>query len=236
MKKLTKLLLKLIAGFFIISIAWVALYRFIPVAYTPLMAIRTAEQAFDKKKTVHFRKDWVSIEKINPHLISAVIAAEDQLFLQHHGFDLAAIKKALSNNSKKTRTSIKGASTISQQTAKNAFLWPHRDWVRKGLEAWFTILIEVLWSKERIIEVYLNVIEMGDGVYGAEAAAQHYFHKNASNISRYEAASLAAILPNPLRWNAARPTHYILQRINWIQRQMHNIGPVKLQPELSKGH
>ncbi len=229
--KLFKILLKCILGFLLISFAWVLLYRFIPIAGTPLMAIRCIEQAINPKQEIRFHKDWVAIEKISPHLITAVIAAEDQLFLQHHGFDIVAIKKALSNNSKKTRSRIKGASTISQQTAKNAFLWPHRDWVRKGLEAYFTVLIELLWSKERIMEVYLNVIEMGDGVYGAQGAAQYYFHKDASKISRYEAASIAAILPNPIRWSANKPSQYIHQRIYWIERQMYNLGKIDLDPD-----
>lgn len=229
-KKIFSGITRLLIGFIVLSVAWVLLYRFIPIAATPLMAIRAIEQAWNPKQQVHLRKQWVSIEKISPHLVTAVIAAEDQKFLQHHGFDVAAIKKALAYNGKKTRSRIKGASTISQQTAKNAFLWPNRNWVRKGLEAYFTVLIELLWSKERIMEVYLNVIEMGDGIYGAEAAAQYYFHKKASQLSVNEAASIAAILPSPLRWNAARPGNYTQQRIYWIQRQMRNLGTLRLNP------
>jgi monofunctional biosynthetic peptidoglycan transglycosylase len=220
-------LFKLFSGFIILSLLLVLLYRFVPVIYTPLMAIRSIEHTFTAKKNVNFKKDWVALSKINPTLISAVIASEDQLFLQHNGFDIAAIKKAMASNSKK-RGSIKGASTISQQTAKNVFLWPHRDWIRKGFEAWFTVLIKLLWSKERIMEVYLNVIEMGDGVYGAQAAAQYYFHKDAARLNRYESASIAAILPNPRHWNAAKPGNYTRQRIFWIQRQMNNLGKIEL--------
>lgn len=227
-KKPLKLLSRLLAGFFAFTIAWVLLYRFVPVPYTPLMAVRAIQQAWNPKQELRFRKDWVSIDSISPHLVTAVIAAEDQKFSTHHGFDIAAIKAAMAHNSKKTRSPIKGASTISQQTAKNAFLWPNRDWVRKGLEAYFTVLIELLWGKERIMEVYLNVIEMGDGIYGAEAAARHYFGKSAAQLTRQEAASIAAILPSPRRWSATKPGNYTRQRIYWIQRQMNNLGTISL--------
>lgn len=227
-KKPLKLLSRLLAGFFAFTIAWVLLYRFVPVPYTPLMAVRAIQQAWNPKQELRFRKDWVSIDSISPHLVTAVIAAEDQKFPTHHGFDIAAIKAAMAHNSKKTRSPIKGASTISQQTAKNAFLWPNRDWVRKGLEAYFTVLIELLWGKERIMEVYLNVIEMGDGIYGAEAAARHYFGKSAAQLTRQEAASIAAILPSPRRWSATKPGNYTRQRIYWIQRQMNNLGTISL--------
>lgn len=227
-KKPLKFLSKLLLGFFLFSIAWVVLYRFVPVPYTPLMGVRAIQQAWNPQQEVTFRKDWVSIDEISPHLVTAVIAAEDQKFPQHHGFDWVAIKAAMAHNSKKTRSPIKGASTISQQTAKNAFLWPYRDWVRKGLEAYFTVLIELLWDKERIMEVYLNIIEMGDGIYGAEAAARHYFGKSAAQLNRQESASIAAILPSPRRWNATRPGNYTRQRIYWIQRQMNNLGNIKL--------
>jgi monofunctional biosynthetic peptidoglycan transglycosylase len=154
----------------------------------------------------------------------AVICSEDQIFLNHHGFDMNAIEKAMEYNKKGKRT--RGASTISQQTAKNVFLWPHRSWFRKGLETYFTFLIELIWSKERIMEVYLNSIEMGKGVYGAEAAAQHWFKRPAANLRQQEAAAIAAILPNPLRYKANPATNYIQSRKNWITRQMRFFGPL----------
>lgn len=161
---------------------------------------------------------------ISKNMPQAVVAAEDQKFMDHNGFDWEAMKKAWENNKKGKR--IKGASTISQQTAKNVFLWPGRNLIRKGLEAYFTFLIETIWSKERIMEVYLNVIEMGEGVYGIEAAAQTNFKKSAAKLNRNESALIAAVLPNPRRWSPARPTPYIQGRQVWILRQMNNINPV----------
>jgi len=190
------------------------------------MAVRTFEQAFDESRDFRLKKDWVPINEVSPHLYLAVIAAEDQKFLEHHGFDWEAIQKAFEGN--RTGKSLKGGSTISNQTAKNVFLWPQRNWIRKGLEAYFTFLIEFFWSKERIMEVYLNVIEMGDGIYGAEAAAQLYFGKSASDLSKREAALIAAVLPNPLRWRPDQPTTYIRGRQNWILRNMNNLGELEL--------
>jgi monofunctional biosynthetic peptidoglycan transglycosylase len=224
--KILKALKVTIIGFVLFSIGIVLLYRFIPISHTPLMLIRSLQQPTSQHNVI--QKQWKSLQHISPHLVTAVIAAEDQRFLTHYGFDINAIKAAFVHNSKNTRRPIKGASTISQQTAKNVFLWPYRDWVRKGLEAYFTLLIELLWNKERIIEVYLNVIELGNGIYGAEAAAQLYFHKSAIHLTRYEAASLAAILPNPLKSNPVKPSYYTQQRIQWIQRQMRNIGTILL--------
>jgi monofunctional biosynthetic peptidoglycan transglycosylase len=188
------------------------------------MAIRLVEQIFDEKKEVRFKKDWVSIDKISRHMPQAVVAAEDQKFLDHFGFDIEAMEKAWEGNKKGKR--IKGASTITQQTAKNVFLWPGRNFIRKGLEAYFTLLMEILWSKERIMEVYLNVIEMGEGIYGIEAAAQAYYKKPAAKLNRQESAMIAAVLPNPRRWRPTRPTPYIYGRQSWILRQMNNINPV----------
>jgi monofunctional biosynthetic peptidoglycan transglycosylase len=189
-----------------------------PVAYTPLMAIRSINGNTDYE-TKH---NWLPIEEISPSLQLAVICAEDQNFLSHNGFDYEAIKKAYTKN--KTSKRVKGASTISQQTAKNVFLWPQRSWLRKGFETYFTFLIENLWSKERILEVYLNSIEMGNGVYGAEAASNYWFHKKAKNLSRFEAASIAAILPNPREFKANPRTNYIEKRKTWIINQMRNYG------------
>lgn len=158
----------------------------------------------------------------------AVVASEDNRFLEHHGFDLEAIEKALDYNQKKKGKKVRGASTISQQTAKNVFLWPQRSWIRKGLEVYFTVLIEFVWGKKRIMEVYLNVAETGKGIYGVEMAAQQYFGKPASRLTRSESALLAAILPNPLKWNPANPTPYLRERKDWILWNMGNIGTVDL--------
>lgn len=206
---------------FIASILTTILYRFIHPPITPLMIIRMVEQKFDGKK-VKLKKDWVSIEKISPNLTQAVIAAEDNKFVEHFGFDFEAMKKAYENNQKKRR--VKGGSTISQQTAKNVFLWPGRSYLRKGLEAYFTLLIEIFWSKERIMEVYLNVIEMGDGIYGAEMASKTYFNKHAKTLTREEAALITAVLPNPRRWSPAHPTPYIMRKQQWILWNMNNVG------------
>lgn len=223
-KKIFRVFFKIILWFFILSIGFTVLYRFVPVPITPLMVIRLYEQAKDEKKELRLYKDWVSIQKISKHVPQAVVAAEDQKFLIHKGFDWEAMDKAWEQNKKGKR--IKGASTISQQTAKNVFLWPGRNLVRKALEAYFTFLIETIWSKERIMEVYLNVIEMGEGVYGVEAAAQSNFNKPASNLSKNEAALIAAVLPNPRRWSPSSPTPYIQGRQVWIIRQMNNLNPV----------
>ncbi len=153
-----------------------------------------------------------------------MILSEDQNFIKHDGFDFEAIDKALEYN--ETHKKKRGASTISQQTAKNVFLWPGRSWIRKGFEVYFTFLIELFWSKERIMEVYLNVIEMGDGVYGAQAAAKQFFKKDAKNLSKSESATIAAVLPNPIKFNAGKPSGYILKRQSWIMHQMALWGGV----------
>ena len=176
-----------------------------------------------ENKSLKIKKDWVPLSKISDELSLAVIASEDQLFLEHFGFDIKAIEKALDENKHQKKRKIKGASTISQQTAKNVFLWPGRSWLRKGLEIYFTALIEMFWTKERILEVYLNVIEMGKGVYGAQAASKLYFGKNASQLNRYDAASLAAILPNPVKYHPNQPTDYIMERQLWILDQMQHL-------------
>jgi monofunctional biosynthetic peptidoglycan transglycosylase len=223
MKKIFRILTKIIVFFFLGSILWVLLYKFIPVPFTPLMVIRCAEQLADGRP-LKLDKDWVSYENISPHLPIAVVAAEDQKFTQHFGFDIEAIKKALKHNEKSTK--IRGGSTISQQTAKNAFLWPGRTYLRKGLEAYFTLLIEVFWSKKRIMTVYLNVIEMGDGIYGAKSASMNYWGKEPKNLSAEQAALIAACLPNPLKFKADKPSSYLHQRKNWILRNMRNLGGV----------
>lgn len=188
-----------------------------PVPITPLMVIRSIEQKSDGKK-VRMEHDWVSLDKISPKLQLAVVCSEDQNYLKHFGFDWGAIEKAMKANEEGKK--LRGGSTISQQTAKNVFLWPGRSYIRKAFEAYFTLLIEIFWSKERIMEVYLNSIEMGDGVYGAEAAAKHWFKKSAVNLSKDESAAIAAILPSPTRYVANPPSAYISKRKSWIKQQM----------------
>ncbi|MCE5331048.1 MAG: monofunctional biosynthetic peptidoglycan transglycosylase [Bacteroidales bacterium] len=223
MPRFWRLIRNLIILFFATSIGWVILARFIPVYLTPLMIIRSVEALADGK-TPRNSKDWVPIDKISPNMVQAVVASEDNLFLEHHGFSFTDINKAIKHNKRGKR--IRGGSTISQQTAKNVFLWPRRSYLRKGLEAYFTVLIELFWSKERIMEVYLNVIETGDGTYGVEAASQRYFGKSAKNLTKSQAALIAACLPNPRRFNAGNPSGYILRRESKIISLMGKIEQV----------
>jgi monofunctional glycosyltransferase len=223
-KWIWRLIWKSALYFFLLSIGFTILYRFVPVPITPLMVIRLFEQAFDENKEVRLKKDWVPFSEISKNAPQAVYASEDQKFLDHKGFDFEAMEKAWENNKKGKR--VKGASTITQQTVKNVFLWPGRSYLRKGLEAYFTVLVELIWSKERIMEVYLNVIEMGDGIYGIEAASQTYYKKPAAKLNRNQAAMIAAVLPNPRRWNPTKPTPYIIGRQAWILRQMNNLAPI----------
>lgn len=213
-------MIKIFLWFVGLSVLSVILFRFVPVPVTPLMIIRCGEQIFEGKE-LRLKKDWVSLNEMSAALPLAVIAAEDQNFEEHFGFDMEAIAKARKYNEKHPGKRLKGASTISQQTAKNVFLWPSRSWVRKGFEVYFTFLIELFWSKERIMEVYLNVIEMGDGIYGAEAASQKFFKKKASKLSMHESALIAAVLPNPRKWSPARPSLYIQKK---SLRIVKNIG------------
>jgi monofunctional biosynthetic peptidoglycan transglycosylase len=228
MKKLLRRILRWIRNIILIliglSIFFTLLYKFVPVYYTPLMFIRYFENV-KAGKEARIERKWKSLDEISPNLWLAVVASEDNNFMKHHGFDIDAIKKAQKHN--QTHARKRGASTISQQVAKNVFLWPSRTWVRKGLEAYFTFLIETFWSKKRILEVYLNVIEIGPGIYGAEAASQIYFHKPASKLTRGEAALIAAVLPAPLRRNPAKPSSYVLSRQQWILWNMNNIGKIE---------
>ena len=223
LQKLKHWILKAIKWFFILSIGSVILLRFIPVVFTPLMFTRAIEN-MGTDNPVIWSHDWESIDKISPNLQLAVIASEDNLFLKHNGFDFNAIKQAFKTNKKGKR--IVGGSTISQQTAKNVFLWQGRSFIRKGLEAYFTILIEIFWSKERIMEVYLNSIEMGNGIYGAEAAAQHWYGKSAEKLTKNEAAGIAAILPNPRKYKASNSSAYINRRKTKIVKLMRYVGPL----------
>ncbi len=219
--KIWTIIWKTCLAFFVLSIVSVIVFRWVPVPLTPLMIIRNIEQIGDGKGLV-MEHDWVSLEEISPKLQLAVVCSEDQNYLKHFGVDWGAIQKAMKENEKGKR--IRGGSTITQQTAKNVFLWQGRSYLRKGLELWFTLLIEVFWSKERIMEVYLNSIEMGNGIYGAEAASKHWFHKSAKKLTKDEAAAIAAILPNPLRYKANPANGYISGRKAWIKQQMNFWG------------
>lgn len=221
-QKILRFFWLLFLWFNIISFSVVLLFKFVPVPFTPLMGIRALEHNAAGKDMV-CSHDWVPIDEISLNLQKAVIASEDGRFLEHWGFDFEAMQKAFKNNQKGKR--LKGGSTISQQTAKNVFLWQGRSYVRKGLEAYYTVLIELIWGKKRIMEVYLNSIEMGDGVYGAEAAAKHWYRKDAASLTRYEAAGIAAILPNPRKYKASNSSSYINRRKAKISRE---IGYVKL--------
>lgn len=222
-KRFLRWIAKLIFLGIAISILWVWLYKWFAVPVTPLMVY----QKLTSKKSYVFRHQWVPIEKISKNLQLAVICSEDQRFATHYGFDAKAIKHAIDDRLSGKR--LRGASTISQQTAKNVFLWPQRSWVRKGLEIYFTILIEIFWSKERILEVYLNSIEMGEGIFGAQAASQFWFGINAESLDKDQAATLAAILPNPIKYHAVPTSSYIQKRKNWIQEQMGNYGVLQLE-------
>ncbi|MEJ6792340.1 MAG: monofunctional biosynthetic peptidoglycan transglycosylase [Lacinutrix sp.] len=227
-KKLIKFIAKSILWFIIISFGLVMLFKWVPVPITPLMVIRY----FEKDSPKILQHDWQPLENISKNLQLAVICSEDQNFLKHNGFDIKAIEKAYQDNKKGKR--IKGASSISQQTAKNLFLWPQRSWLRKGFETYFTFLIELTWSKERIMEVYLNSIEMGDGIYGAEAAAKYWFKKPASKLSKLEASAIAAILPSPRKYKANPVTNYIAGRKKWITNQMNFFGVLNYKVEDDK--
>ena len=212
--------------FLLLSIGSVFLFKYVPVPFTILMLQRCVEQKLNDEPVI-LKKDWVSAENISPYLQLAVVCSEDQNYLKHNGFDYGAIRKALKFNEKmeaKGKSKRRGASTISQQTAKNVFLWPGRSWIRKGFEVYFTFLIETFWSKERIMEVYLNVIEFGNGVYGEEAAAQTFLHKSAKNLSVSDAALMAVVLPNPRKFSIANPSKYTQSRKKWCIQQMKYWG------------
>ena len=218
--KTKQFLFKLALWFFGISIFLVVLFKFLPIPFTPLMIFRCVEQKMAGKE-MKCSHDWVSLDQISVNMQKAVVASEDGNFLKHSGFDFKAMKKAFKNNNRGRK--LKGGSTISQQTAKNVFLWQGRSYLRKGLEAYFTFLIELVWGKERIMEVYLNSIEMGDGVYGVEAASQNWYSKKAINLTPIQAAGIAAILPNPRKYKATNSTVYITQRKDKIVRVMRFI-------------
>ena len=209
-------------AFFASTILSVVALRWLPVYATPLMFIRWAQQIKAGEETKWYHH-WVPLEEISPSLSLAVMASEDARFLDHHGFDFKAIEHAAMRNMKHPEKRKMGASTISQQTAKNVFLWPGRSWTRKGLEVYFTTLIEVMWTKERIMEVYLNSIEMGDGIYGADAVAEQHFNTTAKELTETQCALIAATLPNPLERDSANPSKYVLKHSKRIQREMNAI-------------
>ena len=217
MGKIKKILRWMVVLFFSSTILSVIVYRFLPVYITPLMVIRCIQQA-GRGESITLHHHWVSLDEISPHMPVAVMASEDQRFLLHHGFDYNAIEKAAVHNLNGGKK--RGASTISQQTAKNVFLWPGRSWVRKGFETYFTFLIELMWSKQRIMEVYLNSIEMGDGIYGVDAVAEYHFDKKAKDLFRGECALIAASLPNPLKMDSGHPTAYMRKRQREIEHEM----------------
>ena len=201
------------------TILAVVALRFLPVYFTPLMFIRCYEQIADGK-SLKMKHHWVPLNKISPSLPMAVMASEDAKFLKHHGFDYQAIEHAAERNRKHPEKRKLGASTISQQTAKNVFLWPGRSWVRKGFEVYFTALIELMWPKERIMEVYLNSIEMGDGIYGADAVAEEHFGTDALSLTKSQCALIAATLPNPRKFSSKNPSAYMRKRQARIMREM----------------
>ena len=216
-------LLKLVFIFFLISILWVLIYRwFSPPSTLVMLQRRAAPAETQKAKDQKIRYDFVQLEDVAYHVPLAMVAAEDQLFTKHNGFDYKALNQAFQKNQKGRR--VIGGSTISQQVAKNVFLWHGRSYIRKAVEAYFTVLIELLWSKHRIMEVYLNIAEMGDKVFGIEAAAQKYFKKPAKDLNAYEAAAIAAVLPNPIKFSVTNPSGYIVRKRASIRRNMKRLG------------
>lgn len=221
--RLKRLLLRVVLALAIFWGGGIILFSFLPVPFSAVMVERQAKAWLTGDFGYVAHSDWVSMDEISPWVALAVIAAEDQRFPDHWGLDFGAIRKALSHNEKHDNR-IRGASTISQQTVKNLLLWDGKSWIRKGLEAGLTLTTEVVWTKRRILTVYLNIAEFGDGVFGVEEAAQRYFHKPASRLTMSEAALLAAVLPNPLRFRADAPSGYVRSRQAWILRQMRQLG------------
>lgn len=220
LKRIQKILQWIVLFFFGSTIFFVVLYRFVPVPVTPLMLLRCVQQ-MSRGEDIRLKHHWVPLSSMSKYLPVAVMASEDQRFLTHHGFDFVEIENAMQERMSGKRK--RGGSTISQQTAKNVFLWPASSWLRKGLEVYFTVLIELCWDKERIMEVYLNSIEMGDGIYGAEAVAQQHFGRSSGDLTRANCALIAATLPNPLKYNSMDPSRYLLKRQTAIMRQMRHI-------------
>jgi len=219
LRRLLSYAIKFSIYFSVISIVWVVVLKFVPVWVTPFMVTRKIE-AFREDEDTEIHKDWESYDNISKEVALAVVASEDQNFPNHWGFDFDEIYDAMTEKRKRAR----GASTISQQVAKNVFLWHGRSYIRKGLEVYFTVLIELIWDKQRILEVYLNVAEMGKMTFGVEAASQRFYRKSAKDLTRYEAARIAAVLPNPVRFSIKNPSAYVNKRTNQIVRQMKYLG------------
>ncbi len=222
MKFVLRLLFRTTVFLFLLSIAAVMVLKWIDPPFSSFMVqerIRRLTHG-EGRAAIHYK--WVPIERISPHMALAAIAAEDQNFALHHGFDFGAIRKAIEHNQSSNR--LHGASTISQQVVKNLFLWPERSFFRKALEAYFTLLVETLWSKKRILEMYLNTVQWGKGIYGVETASLVYFRNSARDLNVDQSALLAAVLPNPVKYSARSPSAYILQRKTWILRQMRQLG------------
>lgn len=229
LRKSKKIVLKILLALFIFTIVWVIMYRFINPPFTSLMLMQYLANN-SPGKTIN--KKWQNIDQISKNIALAVISSEDQRYLDHYGFDFREINNAILEFEK--RGKFRGASTISQQTAKNVFLWPHRSFIRKGFEMYFTVLIELLWGKNRIVEVYLNVAEFGDTIYGVESAANYYFNKSSKNLTYKESAYLAALLPNPRILTEKGNSDYLRERQYWIIRQMNNLGGVSYVEKLYK--
>lgn len=221
LRSIRRQLLKLLLCFMAATALLVLLFRWVPPPGSMLMVERKVASWVDGEP-LDLHRDWRPWEELPDDLKLAVIAAEDQKFAEHWGFDIPAIRAALQHNLQ--GRSVRGASTLSQQVAKNLFLWSGRSWLRKGVEVWFTGLIELLWPKQRILEVYLNSAEWGVGVFGAEAAARHHFGRGAPYLSRQQASLLAAVLPNPRQWSASRPGSHVSRRAAWIRQQMWQLG------------
>ncbi len=226
LKNILKIILKIILIVIISNILFVIVFRFLPIPTSSYMVQQRISNLFSENIS-SIQYDWVPDYKISNSAKLAVIAAEDQKFFDHFGFDLESISKAIDQNKKNKR--IRGASTITQQTAKNLFLWPGKSFIRKGLEAYFTVLLELFWSKERILEVYLNIAEFGENVYGVHAASQKFIKKDANKLNYHNSASLASVLPNPKRYRVNSPTQYLAKRTQWIERQMYQLGEKTLK-------
>ena len=234
MRILLKIIRWAIGFFFGSTILAVIIYRYMPVYVTPLMVIRSVEHISDGKSVI-WHHHWIPLEEMSRHLPVAAMAGEDLKYLSHHGFNFESIKGAIKKNAANGKIQ-RGGSTISQQTAKNVFLWPSRTWVRKGFEAYFTVLIELFWSKQRIMEVYLNSIEMGDGIYGVDAVAEYHFGKKAIDLTRSECALIVATLPNPRLYNSMIPSAYTRRQQRKIEREMKFIPSFPKEGEAIDPH
>ena len=230
MRRLVRAMLWLVLACLALSLLSVLIFRWVNPPYSAFMAESQISAWAGGDRAYVYRRTWADLDRISPNLALAVVASEDQKFPEHWGFDVEAIEKAYQMN--RHSHHVHGASTISQQVAKNLYLWSGRSYFRKALEAWFTVLIEACWPKRRILEIYLNIAEFGYGTYGAEAAAQRFFHKAAARLSRSDAAVLAAVLPNPEHWSAAAPPRYVLERRDWILNQMQALGGAEMLGEI----